>query len=125
MISDEKLVKISLLIAILGVAMIYLSIALIGPQSIVIGDISKNDTGKQVTLSGTVNSYSIVNGNIFITLGDVTGNITVVMFERTARGQKEVYELKENELITVDGQINVYKNELEIIANKITLVQVE
>lgn len=125
MISDEKLVKISLLIAILGVAMIYLSIALIGPQSIVIGDISKNDTGKQVTLSGTINSYGAANGNIFITLGDVTGNITVVMFERTARGQKEVYELKENELITVDGQINVYKNELEIIANKITLVQVE
>lgn len=123
MIPDEKLVKISFLIAILGIAMIYLSIALIGPQNIEIREISKSDAGKQVTLNGVINSYSVVNGNIFIRLGDGTGNITVVMFERAARNQKDAYELKEGDIIAADGQVNVYKNELEIIANKIAKVE--
>lgn len=118
MISDEKLAKLSLVLAAAGIVSIYLSIALIGPQETAIGEIDTTDIGKQVSVAGTVNSFNTKDGNIFITLGDGTGNITIVMFERTARGQR--IELNEHDYIEVEGQVNVYKNELEIIANSIS-----
>lgn len=120
MISDQKLTKISLFTALIGIVMIYVVTVFVGPQNMSIKDIKESDVGKQVTLNGTVFSMSENNGNVFIDLQDSTGNITVVMFERTARGQKNVYTLKNDDKIIVEGQVNVYKNELEIIANKIS-----
>ena len=70
-------------------------------------------------LNGTIASVNENNGNVFIGLQDGTGDIPVVMFERTARNQ-QVYELEKNDEIIVKGQVNIYKSELEIIANSIT-----
>ena len=120
MITDEKLVKISLVLAVIGIVAIYLSVTLLGPERLEIGSIGEKDSGRQVSINGTVNSISISNGNIFIGLEDPTGNITVVMFERTARGQK-VYGLQENDSVIVDGQVGICKSELEIIASKIEI----
>ena len=118
MITDEKLAKISLVLAVIGIIAIYLSITLPGPERLKIESIDEKDSGRLVSVNGTINSISASNGNIFIGLEDATGNITVVMFERTARGQK-VYELQENDSVVVDGQVGIYKSELEIIASKI------
>ena len=118
MITDEKLAKISLVLAVIGIIAIYLSITLLGPEHLEIGSISEKDSGRQVSVNGTINSLSTSNGNIFIELEDATGSITVVLFERTARGQK-AYELQENDSVAVNGQVSIYKSELEIIASKI------
>jgi DNA/RNA endonuclease YhcR with UshA esterase domain len=69
-----------------------------------------------VLINGTALSVSESNGNIFIKLSDGTGNLTVVMFERTARG---IEIPNEGDNITVTGQVNTYKGEVEIIANSI------
>lgn len=116
MISDQKLGKMSLLIAVVGIIMIYASTILIGSAEMKIGNITGQDVGKNILVNGTVVSYNVNNGNIFIKLSDNTGNITVVMFERTARNQ----ELNNGDIILVEGQVNVYKSELEIIANSIS-----
>ncbi|MFA4819491.1 MAG: OB-fold nucleic acid binding domain-containing protein [Candidatus Aenigmatarchaeota archaeon] len=117
MISDQKLGKLSLLITIIGIIMIYTSAVLIGSAEMKIGNITDHDVGKNVLVNGTIVSYNVNNGNIFIRLSDSTGNITVVMFERVARAQAE---LNNGDTILVEGQINVYKNELEIIAKSIS-----
>ena len=122
MIQDEKLARISLGLAVIGIAAIYLSVNLLGAERIDIGSVSIKDSGKQVLVSGVINSFGESGGNIFIDLEDETGSITVVMFERTGRGQKEVYGLQEGDNISVNGQISIYKSGLEIIANKITKV---
>ena len=122
MINDEKFVKISLSVALIGVIMIYFSAAFAGSQVSSIKDIRESDAGKQVRINGTIFSISENKGNLFIGLQDGTGNMTVVMFERTARDQKSVYALKEGDKIIVNGQVNVYKNELEIISNSISKV---
>jgi len=54
-------------------------------------------------------------------LGDETGNISVVMFERTARGQV-LPLLAEGDSAVVEGQVNIYKSEPEIIATSIRRV---
>ncbi|HIG96788.1 MAG TPA: exodeoxyribonuclease VII large subunit [Candidatus Aenigmarchaeota archaeon] len=116
MISDQKLGKLALLIAIVGIIMIYISTLLLGSAEMKIGNITSRDVGKNVLVNGTITSYNVNNGNIFIRLSDDTGNMTVVMFERTSNGQK----LNNGDIILVEGQVNVYKSELEIIAKSIS-----
>ena len=117
MISDQKLGKLSLSIAIAGVILIYASAALIGSVEMKIGNITDKDVGKNVVINGTITSYSVNGGNVFIKLSDNTGNMTVVMFERTAQGQAK---LNNGDGVLVEGQVNVYKSELEVIAKSIS-----
>ena len=117
MIKDEKLKIVSLAVALAGLALIFIVSAFTGPQSVEISGITENDAGRIVLVNGTINSYSTSNGNIFIDFGDDTGTINVVMFERTGRGH--AYSLKNGDNVTVTGQVSIYKNELEIIANSI------
>lgn len=119
MISDKNLGKLSLLAAIIGIVMIYVATIIAGPLAMKIGDITDRDAGKNVVVNGTVTSYNVNNGNIFIRLSDDTGNITVVMFEREARGQPK---LNSDDIIVVEGQVNIYKSELEIIAKSIRVI---
>ena len=118
MINDRRLQKISLVISIIGIAAIFITSALSGPQEFEIKDITEDMAGRNVVVNGTIISYNINNGNIFIELSDKTGNITAIMFERTARGHS--YNLKRGDNVTIGGQVNIYKNELEIIANSIS-----
>ena len=118
MISDEKLKKMSLLVAIIGVCLIFVVSMLLSPEHMKIGEITEDIAGRIVNVNGTILDYSTNNGNIFIDLSDETGKITAVMFERTVRGH--TYNMKIGDNITVSGQINIYKNGLEIIANSMS-----
>ena len=117
MITDQKLQKISLIVSIIGILMIFFVSMFASRQYTSIKNITEDMTGQNVNVNGTIISYSLNNGNIFIELGDGTGNITVVMFERTARGHS--YNLKTDDNVTVEGQVNIYKNQPEIVANSI------
>ena len=90
-------------------------------QATQIGQITDRDDGKHVLVNGTVSGFRITNGNIFFKLGDGTGNITVVMFERAARSKN--IAVGDGDSAEVRGQINVYKSELEIIASSIVKVE--
>ncbi len=120
MISDRKLIRISLLVAVIGIACIYLVTFFIGPESRTIASITENDAGKHIIVNATVLEKRVKDGNVFLDLGDGTGNITAVMFERTARGT-DIYAVKEGDDILINGQINIYKDELEIIANSVVI----
>jgi DNA/RNA endonuclease YhcR with UshA esterase domain len=123
MISDEKISKICLIIAVVGAAGIGLANIYHAPEEMAIGMIGEEDLGKMVKISGSIISFSTTNGNIFIWLDDKGGNISVVMFERTARDQKYVYELKKGDNITVSGKVSLYKTDLEVLAETIKRMQ--
>lgn len=118
MISDEKLARISLAAAIAGLVLLFIAVSLAQPENVAISQITNSYSGRNVIVDGTVKSYSTSEGNIFIKLEDGTGNITAVMFERAARGQT-IPLLQKGDNATVQGQVNVYKNEPEIIASSI------
>lgn len=123
MISDSRLRKISLAIALIGIALIFATASLSEPQRIAIADITDRDSGRIVSITGTISSYNTKDGHVFLTVTDGTWNMTVVMFERTARSYPDVYQLKKYDNVTVKGQINIYKSELEIIANTVAKVE--
>ena len=121
MISDKKLKIISLIISLVGIITIYAVSIFAGHAFVQIGTISTDDAGRHVVINGTITDYRTSNGNMFFKIDDGTGKIQVVMFERIARNQNVA--LKENDMVLVEGQINIYKDELEIVANSINLIE--
>lgn len=123
MMSDSQIKKISLTVVVAGLLLIFIAAALAGPRVMNIAAITDEDVGRQISVNGSILSYNTKDGHVFLTVTDGTGNIIVVMFERTARGAPDVYQLKRHDNVTVSGQVNIYKSELEIIANSITRVE--
>jgi len=119
MITDEQIRRIALAMAIIGVAGIAVISQYTGPEKLKANAVTNNKIGRLAEVSGTIASYFSKDGNVFIDLQDETGTLQVVMFERTARNQKEVYGLKKGDNITATGKILLYKSEIEMQADKI------
>ncbi len=109
--------ELSLIVAIIGIVMIFAVSVFIEPEQVPIGSIEFSDSGRHVIINGTISEMSVSGGHIFLTVEDSTGSILVVMFERDAN--QDVYNMKAGNNVVIEGQINVYKNELEIIARDI------
>lgn len=119
MITDEQIRKISFAIAVIGVAGIVLIGQYAVPEKITANMLTDEKIGKLVKISGTVFSVFSKDGNVFLGVADASGNVSVVMFERTARTQKSVYDLKKGDDVTVTGKVLLYRSELEVQADKI------
>ncbi len=120
MITDEQIRKISLVIAVIGI----IGIAAFGqsakPEKLAAANMTEETLGRVVEISGTIASYSTNDdGHVFITLADGTGKAKIVMFERTARTQKGVYDLRKGDNVIVKGKAALYRSELEIQADSI------
>lgn len=86
-------------------------------------DISESDIsslyyqqiGEKVSVKGFV--YNPINSDnlVIFTLKDKTGNITVVAFN-----PKDI-EIKQNDVLEVEGELVSYKNKLEIEASRIKI----
>jgi exonuclease VII large subunit len=119
MISDSQIKKISFAIAIIGIIGVVVASNFTGPETIELKDLDDDKIGHIIEVSGMIASFSTSDGHIFIDLTDGQNKIPVVMFERTARGQKEVYSLVKGMNVTVKGKVLLYKNEIEIQADTI------
>ena len=104
--------KLSLVVALAGMAGLFAVTLFIGTEMRIIGSLSEKDAGHHVVLNATVLSKTTSNGNVFMTLGDPTGNITVVIF-----GSQLQPKVGYNILII--GRVNIYKGELEVIADSV------
>ncbi len=119
MISDKSLMKISFLVAVVGIVCLFITNLVIQPENLSIGNITSSKVGREVIVSGIISSMSTKDGHVFITLDDNNSNIKVVMFATTARNYPAVYNLTRNDKVTAKGKVENYKGELEIIADVI------
>lgn len=106
------LYKLSVLMSVLGLSLMYASSLYIEPPKVDIGSIDSSWNGRPVTVEGEIQRYINASGNAFIDLGDTTGNIAVLKFE-------DAPELSKGERIAVEGNVELYRGEIEIIADKI------
>jgi len=119
MISDRTLTRVALVLAIIGIAGLFLVTLFIGPKEIKIGSITDAEIGMDVTVKGVVDSYYEKDGHVFIDLNDTTGTIKAVVFENTAKGMPTVYNIEQGDMISIEGKVQLYKNELEIVATAV------
>lgn len=107
---DKHLKMISLAIAVAGA----LGLAVISLQNEYtpanIYEINEKMLGKKIYVNGTVISFSETENAVFMTLEN-GGRIKAVFFDR-------VYAKKGSNAV-VYGKVNIYKNELEIVGEKI------
>ena len=113
---DETLLKLSLVIAVIGILGLFLYVQNRGPTMLSVYQMEDMIGGK-VMLSGVVNSaYTSKDGHTFLQISDGTGQITVVAF--TGSGINADW-IKKGESVSVEGRVSEYKGELEIIASNI------
>lgn len=103
-------------IAITGIIIISL---LTTEKYISIGEIENSNIGEKIITSGKIKNLSLNGGHAFFELEN-GGRIKAVFFKPPT---KEMIKLRENELIRAEGRIELYKNELEIIIEKVTQIE--
>ena len=114
MISDNKLIKISLIVSVLGLIAILFSSQTIVPEIVEIGDINENNIGQYISIEGVVTDLDSSGNTTFIEISDDVNSIKGIIFEGNLN--KEIFEGDELKLF---GNIEIYKNEIEIIIKKI------
>jgi exonuclease VII large subunit len=117
MISDSQLIRLSFAIAVAGVVVLFFVVQLTEPLAVRIVEINEAMSGQSVITNGTVSSLSIKDGNIFFTLSDEEA-IKVVIFKKDAE-KNEAYQLENGDKIRVEGKVSIYRDELEIVVEKI------
>jgi exonuclease VII large subunit len=119
MITDDQIKKISFAIAVVGIAGIAIVSQFAGAEKVSLRDLDEGKLGKVVEVMGTIAAFSEKDGHVFLDITDGQNKLPVVMFERTARSQKNVYSMAKGDNVTVTGKVLLYKNELEIQAETI------
>jgi len=118
MISDSQLMKLSLAIAVIGIIILFFIVQLTELLVVRITEINEAMSGQNIITEGKVSSFSTKEGHIFLTLSDER-EIKIVMFKDRAEENEIAYELKNDDKIRVEGKVSIYRDELEVIAEKI------
>jgi len=113
---DKTLLKLSLIFSLLGLTLLIALTEFVQPKPLPIaGAIESLD--EFVYTEGEILSITPKPKVVFITLGDETGEILVVLFDKLDK------DLKEKDIIGVSGDISLYRGTPEIIAGKIFCIK--
>lgn len=119
-ITDEKLLRIALITALIGIIGLILFTPSIEVKKVDIKDITRSMIDEKVSIQGVITdiAQSSSKTNYFLTISDGKAKITLIIFE------KQVSEITsrnldiedfENKKVEVVGTITEYKNDLELI----------
>ena len=112
---DPNLFKISLIISCIGTFIIILLSEYSEVELTKIQDLDKDKLETMVKISGTVVSIRETPGLYILKIKDSSASIPAIVFK------EEILELKIGEDIELIGKLTEYKNEFEIIAEKIRI----
>mgnify|MGYP003287398456 FL=1 len=129
-LNDKIIFKVALITSLVGIIGMLVFASYIEPKEIQIKDITRNNIGETVAVTGVVESIkeSPSGGSCFIELNDGTGKINLIIFESTLVELQDAgndLDSFENQKVKVIGSITEYKSSMELIlsnANSIKLV---
>jgi DNA/RNA endonuclease YhcR with UshA esterase domain len=122
MLDDKSIMKICLAISITGIVLLVAVTLIIEPREILIEKIDLSLVGNNVKITGLVDHLTINQGNIFLTMNDSTGTVSVVVFERVAKTITDAYSIKKGDSLVIAGKITYYKSALEVTASSLRRV---
>ena len=119
-ITDEKLLRIALITALIGIIGLIILTPSIEVKKISIKDITRSMIDEKVSIQGVITdiSQSSSKTSYFLTINDGETQITLIIFE------KQVAEISsrnlnigdfKNKKVEVTGTITEYKSDLELI----------
>ncbi|MEK6860938.1 MAG: OB-fold nucleic acid binding domain-containing protein [Nanoarchaeota archaeon] len=119
MLPQEKtLLKISLVVSIIGIFILYLISSKMSLNTINISEINEDLIDKEVKVRGMIKQYQDGPSVKILKVEDDSGFIKVVVFKNKDKNT----DLKTKTNIEITGKIKKYKSELEIIAKTIRIL---
>jgi len=111
-VTHRELYLISTVLAVIGLGIMFVTAESIEPETAQIGSLSSSQTGEIITVEGEIISSQFTDGNLFLTVEDETGSMSVADFNSNKNFQ-------EGDKVSVEGEITLYEGELELIAQAI------
>ena len=115
---EKDLLKIALVCSLVGIFIILFIVQKYEVPSYSIEDIDKSMLNDMVSVKGQISRITETPGLYILDLEDSTGKITVVVFK------EEDLDILEGNFIEIEGEVAEYKNEVEIIAKQIKVLNV-
>lgn len=117
MIKENAVIFALLILVVFGLSLIYYSVSLTESAETEIANLENFPKGSLVKISGEISKLSkSKSGNIYWTLDDGTGKITVPLLGSTADNYNDVAK---NSLVSITGLISEYNGELEVMPKEI------
>lgn len=113
----EELERVSLLLVMCGLAVIYVASVVYEPPTVSVQALDESFLGETVRVDAVVTRHVIRDGVQFITLEEGGERVSAVYFGDSA------LEVVPSSLHRVQGEVSVYEGELEIIIDSIAHVE--
>ena len=119
-ITDDKLLKIALVTALIGIIGLIIFTPTVEVKKVDIKDVTRAMIDEKVCIDGVITDIaeSSSKTNYFLTINDGEGQITLIIFEKqVAEIQTRNLEIEnfKNRKVEVTGTITEYKSNLEMI----------
>ncbi len=115
MIRQEKISLIALIVSVAGLAMLFWAAENLEAKEIKIDEIDKASIGQYVKIDAQIVSYYNNGNTAFMQLYDGTGKLKAVSFQQ---GEQKA-AIGKNSFASFEGKIELYKNELELVVEKV------
>jgi len=116
MLREVALKRISLSLSIAGIALLFFLGQMFEAKEITIAEVGGQGEGAKVKITAQVYSAFSKGGNVMFQLDDGTGKLQGIAFNA---GEAQRKLLRKNNFIRVTGRLQLYKNNWEIIAEKV------
>lgn len=117
MLRENAMIFAMLILVAFGLGLIYYSVSLTESAETEIQNLENFPQGSLVKISGEISQLSKSKaGNIYWTLDDGTGKITVPLLGNIA---SDYADISKNSLVTVTGLVSEYNGELEVMPKEI------
>lgn len=129
-LDDTKIFKMAFVTALIGMIGMLVFAGTIEPKEIPIDEITRNNIGETVAVSGVIESfkYSSSGTTCFLTLNDGKAKINVIVFESTLVELKDAgndIESFKGHKVKVIGSITEYKSSMELILSNANSLKLE
>ena len=115
MLTEKHIAVASLLLAIAGTGLLFLFNQAIEPREMEIGEIEKSGVGARIRVGAKI-EWALERDNYVLLTLDDGSKIKAIKF---GPSQEERQIAKRGSFVEVVGKVQVYKNELEIVAEEI------
>jgi RecJ-like exonuclease len=113
---EKTLLKISFITAIIGLLILLFILERISLSKVNIENLTKENIDEKVKIKAELIQIIETPGLYLLTVKDFSGEISVVVFK------DDLLDLKKGDILEIEGQVASYKDKIEIIAKKITVL---
>ena len=115
MLREELVARLALSLAVLGIIVLFIVSYSYEARDVKISEISEEIKGERVIVCGRIDSSYIAKNVLIFTIND-GAKIKGVVFNP---GREEYSLIRKNSFVEIEGRIEIYENELEIIAERV------